>query len=378
VSAEIQNIARACRVFLSMPFVEGLTPRILRDGGGAEVHPTGEPFARRHGIFCADEVGLSVFDHGALYGDSVFEGLLVVGGRLFTWREHLARLLSGARRLGIEVPYGPVDLSLQVLRTIREAGVGGSAERGYVRLVVTRGLGDLGIHPARCLGSTVFAIAARIQLYPEELYEKGIGLSIARGIRRPGPDVLDPNIKASNYLNNIMALLETLAERLPETLMLTQQGHVAEATADNLFLVVRGEGWEGDPGRIVLRTPSVTSCLEGITRAVVLGAAADLGYRTQEAADLLPSDLVGADREVFLTGTGAGLIPVIAVGGQAVGDGRPGPVTRELRRRLLAAQSDPELGLPAGANRAEIESYLARPSTLRAATFDLTVPSGGR
>jgi branched-chain amino acid aminotransferase len=372
VSADLQSIARQCRLFLSMPFVEGLTPRALGEGGGAEAHPTGEPIARRHGIFRADEIGLSVFDHGALYGDSVFEGLLVTDGRLFTWREHLARLIAGARRLGIGIPYSPVDLSVQVLRTIREAGVGGDgAGRGYVRLVVTRGLGDLGIHPARCLGSTVFAIAARIQLYPEELYEKGIGLSIARAVRRPGPEVLSPNVKASNYLNNVMALLETLAERLPETLMLTQQGTVAEATADNLFVVARGEGWESDPGRVAVRTPSAASCLEGITRAVVLGAAAELGYHCEEAADLLPSDLVGPDREVFLTGTGAGLIPVVAVGGQAVGDGRPGPATRELRRRLLAAQADPALGLPCSAGKAEIESYLARTSTLRASTFDL-------
>jgi branched-chain amino acid aminotransferase len=352
---DLQEIARSCRVFLSMPWLEGLTPRVLRTAPGTEspVDPTmTEPLERRHGIFRPDEVGLSVFDHGALYGDSVFEGLLVVQGRLFTWREHLARLQAGCRGLGIAIPYDPVDLTLQVLRTIAEADLD-RLERAYVRLVVTRGLGDLGIYPPRCIGSTVFAIAARIQLYPEELYERGIELSVAREVRRPGVDILDPNVKASNYLNNIRALLETLAEKRPETLMLTQQGFVSEATADNLFLVIREENG------VRIQTPPAAYCLEGITRGLILEAARAAGYTVEECSTLLPSDLTGASREVFLTGTGAGLIPVVKIGHQDVGDGRPGPVTRELRKSLLADMADPRLSVPVRATRQEVEEYLA-------------------
>ncbi|MES1243622.1 MAG: aminotransferase class IV [Acidobacteriota bacterium] len=347
---DLQDIARSCRVFLSMPWLEGLTPRALTER--AEAGTIEEPLERRHGIFRPDEVGLSVFDHGALYGDSVFEGLLVVQGRLFTWREHLARLQSGARNLSIAIPYDPVELTMQVLRTIAEADLD-RLERAYVRLVVTRGLGDLGIYPPRCIGSTVFAIAARIQLYPEELYERGIELSVAREVRRPGTDVLDPNVKASNYLNNIRALLETLAEKRPETLMLTQQGFVSEATADNLFLVIREEGG------VRIQTPPAAYCLEGITRGLILKAARAAGYRVEETATLLPSDLTGADREVFLTGTGAGLIPVVRIGHQEVGDGKPGPVTRELRKSLLADMADPRLSVAVRATRQEVEEYLA-------------------
>lgn len=341
-----------------MPWLEGLTPRVLRTAPGTESPATKEPLERRHGIFRPDEVGLSVFDHGALYGDSVFEGLLVVQGRLFTWREHLARLQSGSRSLGIPIPYDPVELTMQVLRTIAEADLD-RLERAYVRLVVTRGLGDLGIYPPRCIGSTVFAIAARIQLYPEELYERGIELSVAREVRRPGIDILDPNVKASNYLNNIRALLETLAEKRPETLMLTQQGFVSEATADNLFLVIREEGWESDPGRVRIQTPPKEYCLEGITRGLILKAARAAGHSIEETSTMLPSDLTGDGREVFLTGTGAGLIPVVKVGHQDVGDGTPGPVTRELRRSLLAAMADPSLSVPVRATRQEVEEYLA-------------------
>lgn len=353
---DLQEIAKSCRVFLSMPWLEGLTPKALTER--AAQGTLEDPLERRHGIFRPDEVGLSVFDHGALYGDSVFEGLLVVQGRLFTWREHLARLQSSARKLSIAIPYDPVELTVQVLRTIAEADLD-RLERAYVRLVLTRGLGDLGIYPPRCIGSTVFAIAARIQLYPEELYERGIELSVAREVRRPGIDILDPNVKASNYLNNIRALLETLAEKRPETLMLTQQGFVSEATADNLFLVIREEGWENDPGRVKIQTPPAAYCLEGITRGLILKAARAAGYGIEETATMLPSDLTGAGREVFLTGTGAGLIPVVRVGHQDVGDARPGPVTRELRRSLLADMADPRLSVPVRATRQEVEEYLA-------------------
>ena len=357
IAAGLQRLAQDAALFFSMPWLEGLSPRVLNDRERAEVHPSGEFPERRHGVFRVDEIGLPVFDHGALYGDSVFEGVLVTGGRLFTWKEHLARMYSGAKSLEIDVPYNPVDLSLQIMRTVREAGYDKEDLR-YVRLVLTRGLGDLGIHPKKCLGGMVFAIVAKIQLYPEELYERGIDLSIAREVRRPGGDVLNPRIKSSNYLNNIMALLE-VQEGNPETLMLNQRGYVAEATADNLFLVTRTAGWEQDPSRVVVSTPSAEYCLEGITRSLTLEAARGLGYRCEETPSMLPGDLVGPEREVFLTGTGAGLVPVISVGGQTVGDALPGPVTRNLRGKLLDAMADPGRGLSVEASRKDVESYLA-------------------
>ena len=350
-----QEVAQRARLFLSMPAIEGLTPRPLFQ---AElVDPEGTEFPRRHGIFEVDEVGLSIFDHGALYGDSIFEGLLITNGRIFTWKEHLARLQAGAKRLQIEIPYDPVELTWQVLETIRAAGCT-AEEKAYIRLVVTRGLGDLGIHPHKCLGSTVFAIVAKIQLYPEELYETGISMSLARRIRRPSPEFLDPTVKSSNYLNNVLALLETLAEERPETLMLTKEGYVAEATADNLFLVEKEEGWEDHPERVRVRTPVAAYCLEGITRSVVLEAATELGYRIEYPDDLLPSDLVGAGREVFLTGTGAGLVPVVVVGHGKVADGKPGPVTKKLRQKLLDTMAAPTRGLSIEATKDEIETYL--------------------
>ena len=349
-----QEVARQARVFLSMPILEGLTPRGLLN---AELVEGDGILERRHGVFEVDEVGLSVFDHGALYGDSVFEGLLVTGGRIFTWREHLERMVNSARRLQIDIPYDPVELSYQMLRTVRAAGCTADSV-GYIRLVVTRGLGDLGIHPKKCLGSTIYGIVAKIQLYPEELYERGISMSLARQIRRPGPEFLDPTVKSSNYLNNILALLETLAEERPETLMLTKEGFVAEATADNLFLVEKEDGWEDDPSKVHLLTPVGVYCLEGITRSVILDAARDLGYSITLHPQLLPGDLVGPGREVFLTGTGAGLVPVIQIERHGVGDGVPGPVTKILRQKLLAAMADPARGLPIEADREGIERYL--------------------
>lgn len=356
--AELQRISRTARVFVSMPFLEGVTPRVLRDPGRSRAHPTGELLERREGCFTLDEIGLPTLDHGVLYGDAVFEGVLVAHGRLFTWREHLARLHQSCERLDIAVPYDGVDLTRRLLDAVRETGVS-THERGYIRLVVTRGLGDLGISPPKCVGSTVYAVCARIQLYPEETYQRGIGLSVARRVRRPMADTLDPQVKSCNYLNNIRALLETLADQSLETMMLTPDGFVAEATADNLFLVIREEGWETDPTRVRVVTPSPDYCLNGITRALLMRAARDAGYRVEESATMLPGDWAGAGREGILTGTGAGVMPVTAVAGVPVGDGRSGPVTRALRQRFLDYLADPALSVSLNATDQEIETYLS-------------------
>jgi branched-chain amino acid aminotransferase len=297
-------------------------------------------------------------DHGVLYGDAVFEGLLVAHGRVFTWREHLERLHASASRLGIDIPVDDAHLTRCLLAAVRATGVSAD-ERGYVRLVVTRGLGDLGIAPSKCVGSTIYAICGTIRMYPEAAYRTGMGIAVAREVRRPLADTLDPRVKSCNYLNNIRALVETAAEGCNETLMLSPAGFVAEATADNLFLIVKEEGWEADPARVRVITPSPEYCLNGITRALMMRAAREVGHRVEESATMLPADFTQAGREAFLTGTGAGVMPVVAVSGAPVGDGTSGAVTHALRARFAEYLADPALGLALAAADDEIEAYLA-------------------
>lgn len=357
---DLVRICRDARIFVSMPYLEGITPRVLRQHPGSGAHDAGEALERRHGIFHVDEIGLPFFDHGLLYADSVFEGVLVVeGGRLFLWREHLERLHASARRLRIAIPYGDAELTRRVMETVRATPLR-PGERGYIRLVVTRGLGDLGINPRKCVGSSVYCIVAGLQVYPEAAYQRGIAISVSRNIRRPAPDTLDPRIKHSNYLNNIMALLDTLDEGCMETMMLNPQGFVSEATADNLFLVRREEGWEDDPRRVTVVTPTADYCLNGITRQLLMRLAEEEGFTVRTSPTMLPSDWRGADREAFLTGTGAGLMAVTAVDGQVLGDGACGPATARLRRRFLAALADPALGIGVDADDARLRAYLER------------------
>lgn len=377
--AEVRRVSGTARFFASMPWIEGVTPRILRDPRRSRAYPTAEPLERREGCFALDEIGLAPLDHGLLYGDAAFEGVLIAHGRVFTWREHLARMHQSCARLGISIPYDGVDLTRRLLDAVRQTGVA-EDERGYIRLVVSRGLGDLGISPAKCVGSTVYAICAKIQLYPEAAYRAGIGLSVAREVRRPMAQTLDPRVKSCNYLNNIRALLETGGEGTLETMMLTPDGYVAEATADNLFLVIREAGWERDPGRVRVVTPSPDYCLNGITRALLMRAAREVGHRVEESATLLPGDWAGPDREAFLTGTGAGVMPVTSVGGVPVGDGTAGPVTQALRERFLGYLADPALSLPLDATDEEIEAYLSgepRPAARTIPAAPLLPPFGG-
>ena len=353
----LERIASETKVFISMPHVSGITPRILLEKGLLERSRL-DGTKRLHGTFRIDEVGLPAFDHGVLYGDAVFEGVLVVRGKLFQWKEHLDRLYRSAARLNIEIPYGPEEFSAHILDAVRSMAAS-EREFSYIRLVVTRGIGDLGIHPAKCIGSTVYSIISTLQLYPESAYRCGIHVSLARKVRRPSPEVLDPQIKSCNYLNNVMALLETLHEGCYETVMLNSEGFVAEASTDNLFIAVRENGWESEPAHVTLCTPSSNYCLKGITRGLVLAHAKKLGFRVVESGTLLPKDLTGAHREVFLTGTAAGVVPVIGVDGHLVGDGLPGPITLTFRNLLSADMNDPAMALPADAQSEEINAYLA-------------------
>lgn len=270
-----------------------------------------------NGVWCAkDEATVSVYDHGLLYGDGLFEGIRIYRGRLFKLEEHLDRLYEGARAILLKIPAERADLAELLRESCKRLG----EREGYIRLVVTRGTGSLGISPDSCERGTVIIIADKIQLYPRELYEKGIKVVTAAS-RRITSDIFDPRIKSLNYLNNVLAKLEAKLAGCLEAVMLNREGYVCECTGDNLFIVKGG----------VLKTPaSHLGMLEGITRNTVLQLADGLAL-TYEEAFLTRFDLYTAD-ECFLTGSGAEMIPVVSVDGRPVGDGKSGAVTKRLIR----------------------------------------------
>jgi branched-chain amino acid aminotransferase len=328
-----------------MPIIEGVTPRTLVESeAGFETEEAGG-IRRKDGIFRLDEIGLSPMDHVALYGDGVFEGILIRSGSIFLYKEHMDRLDRSLEKLGIEMPLDRVTITQRLLETCRAVDLADGA--GYIRLVVTRGMGDLGINPRKCISPTVFAIVSTIALYPRQAYEEGIPLGLSRHIRRTNPHFLDPTVKATQYLNNVMALREgTRGTGLVEALMLTAEGYVAEATVDNIFSVKLTPGWEDDPSKVEIRTPVAEYCLPGITRETVIGLARERGYRLIISGNMLPIDLVGPDKECFMTGTGAGVMPIIKIENVPVGHERPGPVTLGLVNDLNAMMADPANGLP--------------------------------
>lgn len=330
---------------MSMPVIEGVTPRPLMES--PDVRETEDPsgLRRRDGIFRLDEIGLSPMDHAALYGDAVFEGILIRNNSIFLYKEHMDRLDVSLEMIDVELPMSRQDLTEQLLETCGRVEFAEGV--GYIRLVVSRGMGDLGINPAKCITPTVFAIVSTIRLYSRESYRKGIPLGLSRRVRRPSRATLDPNIKSNNYLNNVLALQEGTREPgLVESLMLTTEGFVAEATVDNIFSVLRHDGWENDPSRVEIHTPSSKFCLQGITRATVMALAEKRGYRVSTRDDLLPIDLVGPGKECFMTGTGAGVMPIVKIADVEVGDGTPGSVTLGLVEDITAMMDDRTNGLP--------------------------------
>ena len=342
----LRDVGSRARVYLSMPVIEGITPRALVDSprGTETEDPSG--LVRKDGIFRLDEVGLSPMDHVALYGDGVFEGILIRNRSIFLYKEHMDRLDRSLAKIDVEMPVGRREITEKILETCRQVAFPENGA-GYIRLVVTRGMGDLGINPAKCVTPTIFAIVSTIRLYSPDAYAKGIPLGLTRRIRRPDPRFLDPTVKGTQYLNNVMALLEgTKGKPYVESLMLTAAGFIAEATVDNIFAVVKGEGWESDPSRVELWTPVAEYCLPGITRQTVIGLAEKRGYRVRERRDLLPIDLVGPDKECFMTGTGAGVMPITEIEGVEIGDGTPGPVTMGLVADIQAMMNDHANGLP--------------------------------
>lgn len=262
-----------------------------------------------------DKAVISVYDHGFLYGDGVFEGLRFYNRKIFKLREHLERLYDSARHIALVIPQELAALAADTQACVAACGM----DDGYIRLVVSRGDGNLGLDPRSCPNPTVIIIADAIKLYPAEMYEQGMEVVTAATIRNH-PDALDPRVKSLNYLNNILAKLEANRAGVPEAVMLNHLGQVAECTADNIFVVRHG----------VLSTPARhCGILDGVTRRTVLDLAASLGVPNREET-LTRHDLFTAD-EMFLTGTGAEIIPVTRVDARPIGSGKPGPVTARLR-----------------------------------------------
>jgi branched-chain amino acid aminotransferase len=271
-------------------------------------------------LYSREDARISVFDHGLLYGDGVFEGLRIYARRVFRLDAHLARLAASAHAIGLTLPLDRAQLAEAVRQTVRA----NRQSDGYIRLVVTRGDGPLGLDPTTCARPRVIIIVADVAVYPAALYESGIRIVTAATRQVPVASV-DPRIKSLNYLKNVLARLEAHAAGAAEALMLNADGFVAECTADNVFAVRDG----------IVRTPPATEgALDGITRAVVRELAAESGHEFREER-LARYDLFTAN-ECFLSGTGAELVPVVALDGRPIADGRPGALTRRLTAGLRA------------------------------------------
>jgi len=261
---------------------------------------------------------ISVYDHGLLYGDGVFEGLRSYGGKVFQLQEHLRRLYESAKSIWLEIPISIEAMTAAVLETL----IVNNLEDAYIRLVVTRGAGSLGLDPTRTSDPQIIIIADKITLYPAEFYEKGLQIITASTIRNH-PAALSPRIKSLNYLNNILAKIEGLQAGCIEAMMLNSKGEVAECTGDNIFLLRRRQ----------LLTPSIEAgILEGVTRDAVIQLAKEAELEVREIP-LTKHDVYIAD-EVFLTGTAAEVIPVVKVDSRVIGNGEPGPITRDLMARF--------------------------------------------
>jgi branched-chain amino acid aminotransferase len=273
-----------------------------------------------------EDARISVFDHGLLYGDGVFEGMRSYAGKVFRLEEHLERLWQSANAIQLEIPGNKQQMAAAVMETL----VANDIQDGYIRLVVTRGVGTLGLDPNRCNQPQVIIITDFITLYPDEFYQEGMEIVTATTIRNH-PQALDPRIKSLNYLNNILAKIEGLKAGCVEALMLNHLGEVAECTGDNIFIV---------RDQHLLTPPYEAGVLHGITRATVMELAREDGLPVRETTMSL-EDLYEAD-ECFLTGSAAEVVPVIKVDGNVIGEGTPGPVTRRLTDLFrLAVQQGP-------------------------------------
>ena len=261
---------------------------------------------------------VSVFDHGLLYGDGIFEGIRFYNGRVFRLDQHLERLWNSARSICLEIPITRQEMTEALLETIRQNHL----RDGYIRLVVTRGVGNLGLNPEQCKNPSVIIIVATIALYHEDFYRKGLSI-VTVATRRSNPASLNPAVKSLNYLNNVMARIEANLASADEALMLNDAGNVAECTADNVFIIKHDR----------IFTPPITAgALQGITRSVVFDIAGEFDLKVVEA-DFTRHDIFVAD-ECFLTGTAAEIVPVVKADGRIIGNGKPGPITTRIVARF--------------------------------------------
>jgi branched-chain amino acid aminotransferase len=267
---------------------------------------------------------ISVFDHGLLYGDGVFEGIRAYNGRVFKLKEHVERLYYSAKSILLTIPMSHEEMSKAVLQTCRRNKI----RDGYIRLVVTRGIGGLGLNPNRCKAPSVIIIADKIQLYPPAMYQRGLDIITVPTVRNLH-SALNPAIKSLNYLNNILAKIEANNGGCEEAIMLNADGFVSECTGDNIFII---------KGNHIMTPPLSAGALYGITRGVVMELARENGLLVSEP-NLTRYDLFNAD-ECFLTGTGAELIPVVKIDGRIIGNGKPGPVTKDLVNRYRALTNE--------------------------------------
>ncbi len=261
---------------------------------------------------------ISVFDHGLLYGDGVFEGIRFYNKRIFRCEEHIRRLYDSARSILLTIPYTPAELTQHLRDTCRANEI----NDGYVRLVVTRGVGPMGLSPYKCTKASVIIIACTISLYPESAYENGLIMATC-ATRRPSHDTLSPQVKSLNYLNNVMAKVEAIQAGAEEGIMLNDRGLVAECTGDNVFVIRDG----------AIKTPPISSgALDGITRKVIFDIAHELSIPITEA-EISRHDIFTAD-ECFLTGTAAEALPAVQLDQRPIGTGKPGPLTAKVIARF--------------------------------------------
>ena len=268
----------------------------------------------------AEEARVSVFDHGLLYGDGVFEGIRAYNGKIFRLDEHLARLYDSAKAIDLAIPLTKAEMTEVIKETLRQ----NSLRDAYIRPIVTRGKGDLGLDPLKCAKPTVIVIAVTWGAMYGDLYEKGLR-AICVSVRRTPPESMPPNVKSLNYLNNILAKIEANHRGVDEAIFFDTRGHVSEGSGDNIFVVKDG----------VIITPPTLNNLRGITRMVVLEIAAKMGITLLER-DLGYFDLYTAD-EVFVTGTAAEVAPIREIDGRVIGNGKPGPITRQLMAAFRTA-----------------------------------------
>ncbi|SHM23794.1 branched-chain-amino-acid transaminase [Halanaerobium congolense] len=280
-------------------------------------------------IVPGNQAKISVFDHGFLYGDGIFEGIRAYNGRVFMLDQHIKRLYQSAKTIMLDIPLNKKEMEAAILKTIRA----NELSDAYIRVVVSRGKGDLGLDPRKCPKPTVVIIASAIQLYPEELYETGLKL-VTVPTRRNGPEMVNPRIKSLNYLNNIMARLEANQQGAPEAIILNTDGYVAECTGDNIFIIEENT---------ITTPPRYAGILKGTKREIVLEVAAEMGLEVKEEL-FTRHDLFNAD-ECFLSGTAAEAIPVVEVDGRVIADGSVGQKTKAIiaRFREIAQTSGTEI-----------------------------------